>query len=129
MASHSRHSRHSSSSSSGEDDNKIEYIGGKHHSGEKYLALKWEVYYFGSYGLSRNALKNLLEDRLGSTGYALSLIGVSTYQLWTPIKLTPADFDQCKDTSSQTSDKGSDETSDNTSNEKSEKSSNNNSDK
>lgn len=83
----SNHSRNSSSSS-GEDDNKIEYIGGTHHSGERFLELKWEVYYFASYGLDRDALKNLLEERFGHRGYALSLIGISTYQLWTPMRLT-----------------------------------------
>lgn len=82
------HSRSSSSSSSGEDDNTIEYIGGKHYSGERYLQLKWEVYYFGSHGINRDSLKALLEERFGKRGYALSLIGVSTYQLWATKGLT-----------------------------------------
>lgn len=82
------HSRNSSSSSSGEDDNKIEYIGGEHYTGEQYLRLKWEVYYIGSYGLNRDSLKAFLDNRFGDGGYALSLIGVSTYQLWAPKKPT-----------------------------------------
>lgn len=83
----SGHSRTSSSSSSGEDDNKIEYIGGQHHSGERYLKLKWEVYYIGSYAMNRDRFKNFLEERFGKKGYALSLIGISTFQLWAPERL------------------------------------------
>lgn len=105
------HSRSSSSSSSGEDDNKIEYIGGTHHSGERFLELKWEVYYFASHGINRDALKNLLEERFGHRGYALSLLGISTYQLWTPVKLTQADFDHCKNTSSENSEANTDKSS------------------
>ncbi|KUI57385.1 hypothetical protein VP1G_04663 [Cytospora mali] len=92
------HSRESSQSSFGEEEYRIEYIAGQHLDGEEYYRLEWDVQYFSSQEIDREALKTLLHGRYGQNGYGLSLIGLSTYQLWAPDGLTQADLDHCKET-------------------------------
>lgn len=75
-------------SSIAEEDNQIERIGGQDLSGEKYLALGWEVQYLPSNGIHHEILKEYLERRFQKDGFGLSRLGTNTYQLWAPDELT-----------------------------------------
>lgn len=62
----------------------IEQIAGVHHEAEGYTRRNWDVQYFSSQEINRVLLQSFLHGRFGKSGYALSELGKTTYQVWAP---------------------------------------------